>query len=37
LVEIADLLGMAGSTARVQYLRARTKLLDMLKEGMYEK
>ncbi len=37
LVEIAELLGMAGSTARVQYLRARTKVLEMLKEGMYER
>ncbi len=37
LVEIAELLGMAASTARVQYLRARTKILDMLKEGLYER
>jgi len=37
LVEIAELLGTAASTARVQYLRARTKVLEMLKEGTYER
>ncbi|MVN92654.1 RNA polymerase sigma factor [Mucilaginibacter aquatilis] len=36
-VEIAQMLGMSNSTVRVQYFRAKAKVLEMLKEGHYER
>ncbi|MDT3403693.1 RNA polymerase sigma factor [Mucilaginibacter terrae] len=36
-VEIAQMLGMSNSTVRVQYFRAKAKVLEMLKEGQYER
>jgi RNA polymerase sigma factor (sigma-70 family) len=36
-VEIAQMLGMSPGTVRVQYFRARAKVLEMLKEGEYER